>query len=365
MKITNPSGLTNSIGAWRDFPFSRMGFGGLRVRDRAHARRFTRGALLSTYLLATWACQVALPPKETIWVTIPPDAPLEEVTDSLAANGIIQSPQAFQRLARMGRAHLGIKPGLYDFRPHSPIGAVLARLRKGTAPVKRFVLPKGIWLTELAARLERDTGLDREVFIAAASSPVLLSRLGTRGRSAEGYLYPAVYHLREGATAQEIIDQVTDTFEAHWNSEWDRRSASLGFTRDEVVTLASIIEGEGPAQQDLLQISSVYHNRLNRGMRLQADPTVVFALGRRRRLLNRDYATDSPFNTYHISGLPPSPIGSPSSASIEAALYPDSTDFLYFVARPDGRHRFSVTFEQHIQAIGEIRKEEGGPGRRD
>ncbi len=365
MKITNPSGLTNSIGAWRDFPFSRMGFGGLRVRDRAHTRRFTRGALLSTYLLATWACQVALPPQETIWVTIPPDAPLEEVTDSLAANGILQSPRAFQRLAGMGRAYLGIKPGLYDFQPHSPIGAVLARLRKGTPPVKRFVLPKGIWLTELAARLERDTGLDREVFIAAASSPVLLSRLGTRGRSAEGYLYPAVYHLREGASAQEILDQVTDTFEAHWKSEWDRRSASLGLTRDEVVTLASIIEGEGPAQQDLLQISSVYHNRLNRGMRLQADPTVVFALGRRRRLLNRDYATDSPFNTYHISGLPPSPIGSPSSASIEAALYPDSTDFLYFVARPDGRHRFSVTFEQHLQAIGEIRKEEGGPGRRD
>ena len=180
MKISKPSGLTNLIGALRDFPFSRQGLGGLRVGDRAHARRFARGALLSTYLLATWACQVALPPKETIWVTIPPDAPLEEVTDSLATHGIIQSPRAFQRLAGMGRAYLGIKPGLYDFQPHSPIGAVLARLRKGTAPVKRFVLPKGIWLTELATRLERDMGLARELFMAAAGSPVLLSRLGTR-----------------------------------------------------------------------------------------------------------------------------------------------------------------------------------------
>ena len=131
------------------------------------------------------------------------------------------------------------------------------------------------------------------------------------------------------------------------------------------MTLASIIEGEGPAKEDLLEISSVYHNRLNRGMRLQADPSVVFALGRRRRLLNRDYATDSPFNTYRVFGLPPSPIGNPSSSSIEAALYPDSTDFLYFVAQPDGRHRFSTSYEEHLRAIGEIRKKEGEPGPRN
>jgi UPF0755 protein len=173
-----------------------------------------------------------------------------------------------------------------------------------------------------------------------------------------------VYYLREDANAREILDQVTDTFEAHWSSEWAQRTASLGFTRDEVVTLASIIEGEGPASEDLLEISSVYHNRLNRGMRMQADPTVVFALGQRRRLLNRDYAMDSPFNTYQIAGLPPSPIGNPSSASIEAALYPDSTEYLYFVAQPDGRHRFSVTYEEHLRAIDNIRNEEGEPGLR-
>ena len=329
----------------------------------AHPRRFTKGAVLGAYMLAAWAC--AQPPaKETIWVAIPPDAPLEEVTDSLVANGIIQSPRAFQRLARMGRAHLDIKPGLYDFQPHSPIGEVLVRLRKGTEPVRRFVLPKGIWLTELAARIERDMGLDQEVFMEAAGSPVLLARLGARGTNAVGYIYPSVYYLREDASAQEILDQVTDTFEAHWPLEWERRTTSLGLTRDEVVTLASIIEGEGPAREDLLEISSVYHNRLNRGMRLQADPTVVFALGQRRRLLNRDYATDSPFNTYHIAGLPPSPIGNPSSASIEAALYPDSTEYLYFVAQPDGRHRFSVTYEEHLRAIENIRNEEGELGPR-
>lgn len=199
--------------------------------------------------------------------------------------------------------------------------------------------------------------------MAAAGSPALLTRLRARGENLEGYVYPSVYYVRLGASVDEILDQLADTFEVHWNPEWDERLDFLGLTRDEAVTLASIIEGEGPAEEDLREISSVYHNRLNRGMRLQADPTVVFALGERRRLLNRDYTTDSPFNTYLIDGLPPSPIGNPSSASIEAALYPDSTDFFFFVAQPDGRHRFSVTYEEHVQAIGEIRGEEGELGR--
>ena len=354
MKISISSGLTNTSPAWRLFPFPRMVFGGIERAAGGRVRRLARRALVGAYLLAAGACE---PPagKDTIWVTIPPDAPLEAIADSLVKNDIIQSSRAFQRLARMGKAYLDIKPGLYDFQLHTPIGEVLVRLRKGTEPVKRFSLPEGIWLTEIAAWVELEMGVDQEAFMAAARSPGLLSRLGARGESAEGYLYPSVYYLRVGASADEILEQVADTFEAHWASAWDQRSDSLGLTRDEVVTLASIIEGEGPAQEDLLEISSVYHNRLNRGMRLQADPTVVFALGRRRRLLNRDYRTDSPFNTYRIAGLPPSPIGNPSSASIEAALYPDSTDFLYFVAQPDGRHRFSSTYEEHLQAIGDIR----------
>ena len=340
--------------AWRLLPFSRVVFERLERGALGQVRCLARRAVLGAYLLAAGACQPP-PPKDTIWVTIPPDAPLEAIADSLVTNGIIQSPQAFQRLARIGRAHLDIKPGLYDFQLHTPIGKVLVRLRKGTEPVKRFAVPEGVWLTEMAAWIELEMGVDQEAFMTAARSPGLLSRLGARGESAEGYLYPSVYYLRVGASADDILEQVADTFEAHWTSAWDQRSDSLGLTRDEVVTLASIIEGEGPAREDLLEISSVYNNRLNRGMRLQADPTVVFALGRRRRLLNRDYTTDSPFNTYRIAGLPPSPIGNPSSASIEAALYPDSTDFLYSVAQPDGRHRFSTTYEEHLQAIGDIR----------
>ena len=310
---------------------------------------------ISMGLLVLSACR---PPasKETIWVTIPPGASLEAITDSLVANEIITSPGAFQKLARMGRADLGIKPGLYDLNPNTPIGQVLVTLRKGRDPVRRVVVTKGIWLSEVAILVERDMGIERESFLAAAGSDSLLFRLGVRGTNAEGYVYPSVYYLNVGASAEEIVNQFADTFEVHWNPEWDHRSDSLGLTRDEVVTLASIIEGEGAVEEDLRTIASVYHNRLRRGMRLQADPTVVYALGERRRLLNRNYRTESPFNTYVISGLPPSPIGNPSTNSLEAALYPDSTDFLYFVAQPDGHHRFSLTFDEHLRAIGEIRR---------
>ena len=194
MKTLNPSGLTNKFRGWRLFPFSKVVSDSLERHARTPAER---RALLGAYLLIGWACQPP-PVKETIWVTIPADATLEAVADSLVNNGIIQSSQAFQRLARMGRAHLDIKPGLYDFQLKSPMGEVLVRLRQGTDPVKRLVLPEGIWLTEVAAWIEREMGIDREAFLAAAESPARLSRLGTRGESAEGYIYPSVYYLREG-----------------------------------------------------------------------------------------------------------------------------------------------------------------------
>jgi UPF0755 protein len=149
---------------------------------------------------------------------------------------------------------------------------------------------------------------------------------------------------------------MTQEFQARWRPEWNHRLYALGLTRQEAVTLASIIEGEVRFAPDRPYVSSVYHNRLQRGMRLQADPTVIYALGRRRRLYEKDYQTRSPHNTYLIDGLPPTPIGQPSSASIEAALYPERTGFLYLVARPDGKHVFSRTLREHLRAVAEVRR---------
>jgi UPF0755 protein len=157
---------------------------------------------------------------------------------------------------------------------------------------------------------------------------------------------------------------MTDSFEARWLPEWDSRLDSLGLARDEIVTLASIIEGEDPHELDRLLVSSVYGNRLATGLRLQADPTVVYAIGRRRRLYNKDYGVQSEYNTYKIWGLPPSPISQPSAESLEAALYPAPSEFYYFVARSDGRHVFSRSYREHLATIRKIRNRSRSTGPR-
>jgi UPF0755 protein len=210
-------------------------------------------------------------------------------------------------------------------------------------------------LTELAQSVERQLGVPADSIHAAARTPLLLEAVRARGPTLEGYLYPSTYFVRVGATALEIVRQMVSEFESRWQASWDERLDELALTRDEVVTLASIIEGEARHPEDLKYVASVYHNRLRRGMRLQADPTVNYALGVRRRLFSRDYSVNSPYNTYQIDGLPPHPIGQPSSSSLEAALYPRQSDFYYFVADSAGRHVFSRTYGEHLQAIRRIR----------
>ncbi len=151
---------------------------------------------------------------------------------------------------------------------------------------------------------------------------------------------------------------MVEEFETRWRLEWSRGAKSMGFSRDELVTLASIVSGETREASDRPLVASVYLNRLRCGMRLQADPTVVYALGSRRRLQNRDYRTPSPYNTYLNDGLPPHPIGQPSTASIVAVLHPPSTEFLFFVAGADGKHVFSDSYREHLAAIRKIRSPE-------
>ncbi len=303
------------------------------------------------------ACVVPESP-EAVRVTIP-DAPVEAIAESLAVHGIVGSAESFARFARMGRKHLGIKAGVYPLVPGTPMGKVLAILRRGREPETRLEVRSGIWISELAPLVEQLMGVSPDSFVQATRDSSIRARVGAESESVEGYLFPTTYYIPVGASADQIVRQMVDTFEAHWRPVWTARAESLGYTRHHVVTLASIIEGEDPHHADLGYVSSVYHNRLANGRRLQADPTVVYALGERRRLYNRDYAFASPLNTYRVAGLPPSPIGQASLASLEAALYPLPSDFLYFVARRDGRHVFSRTYGEHLATIRAVRRRGG------
>ena len=235
------------------------------------------------------------------------------------------------------------------------MGAVLVELRRGRPDAVRIRVEPGVWLSELFPVLSRALDIPAEQLWQAARDSVLRQEIGTDGATVEGFLYPIVYYVPVGSSARDVVRQMVDTFETRWEPEWDARLDTLGLSRAEIVTLASIVEGEGGLDAERPLVASVYHNRLARGVRLQADPTVVYALGKRTRLYNVNYLLASPYNTYRVDHLPPGPICQPSRESLVAALYAPETDYLYFVAAADGRHVFSRTYREHLVIIRRIR----------
>lgn len=321
-----------------------------------------KARLLLALTVAT-ACGAPPPTGEPVRVTIPRGAALGAVADTLHARGIIASPGWFRFYARLLRRDRAIQAGTYDLYPNRPVREVLATLVNGRAALQRLVLPEGLMLVEVAAEAERQVGVPAESLLAAARDPALIARVAPGRPSLEGYLYPSTYHVPIPADPRGLVAQMLDEFEANWQPAWTARLDSVGMTRHEVVILASIVEGEVRRDRDRPYVASVYLNRIAAGWRLQADPTVIYALGRRRRLFERDYLYPSPYNTYLIDGLPPGPIGQPSAASIEAVLYPADTDFFYLVARTDGFHVFSRTLAEHLSAVARIRaaRDPNGP----
>lgn len=294
---------------------------------------------------------------DTVLVTIPRGATLHAVAETLAVRGVIEHPGRFRLLARLtGRADR-LRAGVYELPRPSGSWQALSILVSGTPALARLSLPEGLTLEETAAAIEEQIGVPAGELLQAARDRDLLARVRSPGPTLEGYLYPTTYLVRRDVSADELVRLLVGEFERRWRPEWTRRLDTLGMSRHEIVILASIIEGEVRRPADAPFVSSVYHNRLRRGMRLQADPTVAYAIGRRRRLFEKDYGFASPFNTYLVDGLPPGPINSPSVASLRAALYPPATDFLYFVAGPDGSHIFSRTYAEHLAAIRAARED--------
>ena len=315
---------------------------------------------LSTY--RTWVLAVVLaacggvdqsePPER---MTVPRGATLTAVADSLSARGIIGSARFFRLYAKLTGRESEIQAGTYDFRHGTSVRYILDALVHGREATDPLILPEGLMLSEVTEQVQLQLGIDADSFSAAVRDSALLAELGAPAETLEGYLYPSTYYVLARATARDIVTQMVAEFQAQWNPEWDARLTRSGMTKHEIVILASIIEGEVQDRSDSKLVSSVYHNRLRRGMRLQADPTVIYSLGRRRRLYERDYSVRSPYNTYLIDGLPPGPINQPSVSSIEAALEPADSEFLYFVAGSNGKHVFTRTYQDHLAAIRQVR----------
>jgi UPF0755 protein len=316
-------------------------------------------------LLACFAIACSKPPApqyvsvaEKMIVTIPRGATYYQALDSLESRGVIKNRDWFSLYARARGLPANLKSGVYTFERDESWRSIVSTLKKGRGLEVRFTVLEGMMSFEVGERARSWLGVPRDSFIAAMRDTALEHELGIRPTPAgvEGYMYPTTYVVPMRMRARDLVRLMTHEFIARWQPEWDARLGELGMTRHQIVTLASIIEAEVRYRPDRPYVSAVYHNRLKRGMALQADPTVVYAHGRRlRRVWEKQLQIRSPYNTYLNTGLPPGPINQPSDSSLIAALYPAPIGYLYFVAQPDGKHIFSASYADHLAAIKRVR----------
>ncbi len=295
---------------------------------------------------------------------LPKRATLRAAAESLAAHHIITSPRHFLLMAHLYGLFLPhyrgldrhLIPGRYEFAHGEDTRTILDAMLKGKTKDDFFTVPEGSTIWEIAHAAHVELGMDSAAFVRATRDTVLRDELGLprRDRDVEGYLFPDTYRVSFGASAAQLVAQMVERFRAVWDTAWDARARALGLSRNQLMTLASIVEAEAQVDSERRIIASVYLNRLRRRppMKLQADPTVIYALGRHvDRVLLRDLKVRSPYNTYLHYGLPPGPIDSPGRASILAALWPARTPYYYFVARPDGSHMFSRTGAEQLDSV--------------
>ena len=285
-------------------------------------------------------------------ITVSRGSSFAQTAQTLYQAGIIKSPLKFRILARMRRVEKRIQAGEYLLAPSMPPGVILEKMVTGKVRLYKMTVPEGSNLKEIAGIIAQAGFVNSEDFMKIATDPAEVGKLGIEAATLEGYLFPDTYYFPKSATARDIIEAMVERFRSLFSDEWKNRAAEMGFTIHEVLTMAAIIEKETGAAAERPLISSVFHNRLRKGMRLETDPTVIYGIENFDGNLTRSHLrTYTPYNTYKIKGLPPGPIASPGLASIEAALYPAKTDYLFFVSKQDGTHHFSSKFWDHRRAI--------------
>jgi UPF0755 protein len=311
-------------------------------------------------LLALAGCGSGEGKGETVRFTVPRGAGMSSVADTLAKRKVVGNPGMFKTYARMKGATARLQPGVYEVRPGAAFDLILRKVTTGDVVKTRLVIPEGWDLRGIAPRLAEATRLPADSILSRLMDPAQAAKYGVPGPTLEGYLYPATYVFPIGSSLDVIVRELTSQYKRAWTPQMRERARALGLDEREVVTLASIVEKEAKVWTERPTIARVYHNRLKRGMRLEADPTVQYALGEhQRRLLRRhiQQTADDPYNTYRNKGLPPGPIASPSRGAIEATLNPAEHDFLFFVARANGTHVFTRTYNEHLREVSRYRAE--------
>ncbi len=293
------------------------------------------------------------------WVA--PGETLTPVAQRLESAGMLPvkplfGPRVLVAYAQLRGVDRAIKSGEYDLSAAMTPVEILDKIVQGAVKMHEVTLPEGLRLDEVAARFG-DAGItDADAFLEQARDADFARSLGLPDGTFEGYAYPETYRFRRHTPPEEVLARMVGEFNARLTPEDLEAVAKSGYTLHQIVTLASIVEKESGHGAEQAAIAGVFHNRLRIGMRLQSDPTVIYGIVQTRGsfdgdIRSRDLRTDTPWNTYTRAGLPPTPIASPSIASIRAVLHPANVPYLYFVSRNDGSHEFSSNLTAHNAAV--------------
>jgi UPF0755 protein len=292
---------------------------------------------------------------EPVFLDFPHGTSTSDMADTLAAKGVIQDSWLLLA-ARVVRRGTNLQAGEYRFEKPASALDVYNRIARGDIYYMELLIPEGFNMFDIAAAVEKLGTMKAQAFLAAARNPALILDLDPGAESLEGYLFPNKYRVFRRTTAQQICREMTNEFRAQWQSLHAKADVH------KTVTLASLVEREARLPEERPKVASVFHNRLRQGIKLDCDPTTVYAAlleNRYRGVIHRsDLDSQSPYNTYRHAGLPPGPIANPGLRSIRATLEPADTPYLYFVAKADGSggHNFSESLKQHEAAVAQYHR---------
>lgn len=329
---------------------------GLRAKTALGA-----AVLAGTLLVAVQGWWVLVPAPAVRAGALVVDVPAKQgvfaVARRLAEAGAIRSRLGFVLLSALRGSARSLRAGEYEIPRNASTVLILSLLEQGRVKKHTVRFPEGGTLEDLGRLLEAEQLARADEVMELARDPLFLQSLGVAAESLEGYVFPDSYDFIKGMTAREMLARMVHRLREQLAPELLARAAARGLTLHELLTLASIIEKEAVVPEERPLISAVFWNRLRRQMRLQADPTVQYAVGKDgRRLARADLVVDSPFNTYRFPGLPPGPIASPGMAAVRAAIEPARVKYLYFVSTGDAqRHHFSTTLAEHNSAVARYR----------
>jgi UPF0755 protein len=316
-------------------------------------RLFLLGLLLLALAVGGFAAWRIFRPLNEVEFTIKPGSSLRSVASQMEAQGTGAPSRLVVWYATWTGRASRLKAGTYAVKPGDALDVVLDRMVRGEQSLKPFALIEGTSWRGLRAVLADEAALKAESKTLSESE--LKKALGLDAYpSIEGLLFPDTYSFARNSSDLALLKTAADAMQKRLAAAWELRApSSVLKTPYEALILASIIEKESGKAEDRTTISSVFHNRLRIGMRLQTDPTVIYGMGESYdgNIRKKDLQTDTPYNTYTRAGLPPTPIAFPSAAALQAAVQPANTRYIYFVARGDGSSEFSETLDAHNRAV--------------